>query len=74
MMDNPQMLIWFCLLVPLVGAALISVSGKRPNMRETITLVTASVLLIGVLSLLPQVMAGERPELHLLTLLPGISL
>lgn len=74
MMDNPQMLIWFCLLVPLVGAALISVSGKRPNMRETITLVTASVLLIGVLSLLPQVMAGGRPELHLLTLLPGISL
>ena len=51
MMDNPQMLIWFCLLIPLVGAALISVSGKRPTLRDTITLVTASVLLIGVLSL-----------------------
>ncbi len=63
-----------CLVVPALGAALIALAGRSPNLREAMTLVTASVLLICVLSLLPLVLAGQGPSLTLLTLLPGLQL
>ena len=61
------------LVVPLVGALLIALAGRMPNLREGITLVTAALLLSCVLSLLPAVLAGERPSISLFTLLPGLD-
>jgi multicomponent Na+:H+ antiporter subunit D len=60
--------------VPLTGALLISLAGRLPNLRETITLVTATVLLAAVLTLLPTVMAGTRPSVVLFSLLPGLDI
>jgi len=67
-------LILAALLVPLVGAALIAAAGRWPNLREGVTLSTAALLLLCVLSLLPTVLAGERPAASLIELLPGLAI
>jgi len=62
------------LLVPAAGAAGIALAGRWPNLRESVTLATAAALLACVLGLLPAVLAGERPQLAVLEMLPGIAL
>lgn len=62
------------LLVPLLGAVGIAASYRRPNVRETVTLLTACSLFVCVLSLLPQVMAGGRPETGSFSVLPGLQI
>ena len=69
---NLQTLILLSLVLPLVGALGISVSGSRPNLRETVTLVTAVMLALSVVQLLAPVLAGERPYWRLLEPLPGL--
>ena len=69
----PEQAILAALVVPLVGALLIALAGRMPNLREGVTLVTAALLLSCVLSLLPAVLAGERPSISLFTLLPGLD-
>lgn len=64
----------FALAVPAIGAVLIALTGRWPNLRETVTLITALTLFIVVASLLPAVMAGERPAVTLFTMLPGLSI
>ncbi len=60
--------------VPAIGAILVAVTGRWPNLRETITLVTAVSLLYVVASLVPTVLAGQRPSSTLLTMIPGLSI
>ena len=60
--------------VPLLGAALIALAGRAPNLRESVTLITAVTLLGCVLTLLPAVMAGGRPAVALFELLPGLEI
>ena len=67
-------LIALALLVPAVGAALVALAGRWPNLREAATLATAGTLFAVVLGLLPGVLAGERPELMLLEMLPGLAI
>jgi len=62
------------LLVPTVGAAGIALAGRWPDLRESITLGTAALLFASVLALVPQVLAGGRPQLFVLELMPGIAL
>ncbi len=63
------------LLVPLIGAIGVALVGsKRPNLRETVTFITAAVLLVVVWTLLPGLLAGERPEITVTEILPGLSL
>jgi len=62
------------LLVPAAGAAGIALAGRWPNLRESVTLVTAVTLLGCVLGLLPSVLDGGRPQLFVLEMLPGIAL
>ncbi|MDJ0942017.1 MAG: monovalent cation/H+ antiporter subunit D family protein [Kiloniellales bacterium] len=57
--------ILLALLVPSLGALLISLSGRRPNLREAVTLITAVLLFGDVLLLLPEIAAGSRPSLTL---------
>ncbi len=67
-------LIAAAVLVPALGAVGIALTGRWPNLRESVTLATAALLFACVLALLPQVMAGSRPQLFVLELLPGIAL
>ena len=67
---DPQL----ALVVPALGAVLIAVFGRWPNLRETVTLITALALLLVVASLVPLVLDGERPSVSMLTMLPGLSI
>jgi multicomponent Na+:H+ antiporter subunit D len=62
------------LLIPFVGAFGVALAGRWPNLRETVTLTTAVLLAANVWSLIPIVQAGRRPELHLVEMLPGLSI
>ena len=48
---EPSQLICLSILVPLVGALLVVATGKSPNLREAITLITALVLFSIVLAI-----------------------
>ena len=63
------------LLLPLGGAVAIALAGRiSANLRESVTLATAGGLAITVWSLLPAVMAGERPGVSITELLPGVEI
>jgi multicomponent Na+:H+ antiporter subunit D len=69
-----EMLILAALAVPSAGSAVILLCGRWPNLREAATLATATLLLFCVLALLPTVLAGGRPGVHLFELLPGLPI
>jgi multicomponent Na+:H+ antiporter subunit D len=71
---SPELAIQFCLFVPLIGALGILLTGYWPNIRETVTLTTAFGLFLLVMSLYGPVQAGERPEVTLLELMPGLNI
>ena len=71
---NPELAMVLALVVPLAGALLIVLTGSKPNLRETVTLVTACSLFALVASLFPSVMAGARPSVTVVAMFPGISL
>ncbi|MDE2772323.1 MAG: proton-conducting transporter membrane subunit [Gemmatimonadota bacterium] len=63
------------LAVPLAAAALVGLAGRRPNLREGLTLAGSGLLAAVVMgSLLPAVLAGERPEWTLLETMPALAL
>jgi len=63
------------LAIPLAGALAILLAARiSDNLRETMTLVTSIALAWNVWSLLPLVMAGERPEIMLFEVIPGIEI
>lgn len=62
------------LAIPLIGAALIALCGRWPNLREGVTLVTAVLLFLTVISLVPEVAGGGRPSAKLIEMLPGLPL
>ena len=70
---TPETAILLTMLTPLVGTILIVLNGRQPNMREVMTLMTAGTLFFVVLSLTPGVLAGERPEVFLFEVLPGLA-
>ncbi len=67
--------------IPLIGAFLIALAGRWPNVREAITLITAGVLLYVVAGLAPRVLADDfwlafarSQPLRLAQVLPGVYL
>ena len=71
---SPDRLVLLALLVPFLGALMIPLFAARPNLRETVTLVTASLLCLIVFTLLGPVLAGGRPEAHIVNVAPGLEL
>ncbi|MEE8276875.1 MAG: proton-conducting transporter membrane subunit [Alphaproteobacteria bacterium] len=69
-----EALILAAIAVPLAGALMVAVSGRWPNLREAVTLTAAGVLFLTVLAILPPVLAGGRPAVTLITVLPGLVL
>jgi multicomponent Na+:H+ antiporter subunit D len=70
---SPETTILLSIAVPLAGAGIIAVTGSRPNLREAATLATAGALFLLVASLVPDVLAGERPSASLGEMLPGLA-
>ncbi|MEL6218379.1 MAG: proton-conducting transporter membrane subunit [Pseudomonadota bacterium] len=66
-------LIWLTLAIPSVGALLIWATGRRPDLREAMTLTTAILLWITVCHLLARVLRGERPSVASYEIFGGVS-
>ncbi|MDH3980122.1 MAG: proton-conducting transporter membrane subunit [Gammaproteobacteria bacterium] len=62
------------LTVPLVAVPLVVAARRRPNLRESVTLIAATLLFGLVVSLAPQVMDGARPTVILAEPFPGLPL
>ena len=62
------------LAAPFIGALLVALAGRWPNLRETATLLTAAILFLLVAGLVPAVLAGGRPALSLVEMLPGLAI
>jgi multicomponent Na+:H+ antiporter subunit D len=62
------------LLLPILGALLTAATGRWPNVREAVTLSTAGLLFLVVLSIYSDLDAGARPALTLVETLPGLSM
>ncbi len=71
---NVDALIILALIIPFCGAALIPLAHGAPNVRETITLVTATGLFATVMLLLREVMAGARPSYSVIEVTPGLEI
>ena len=61
-------------LLPLGVAPLIALLGRRPNLRETATLLAGLGTFAAVCTLVPKVAAGARPMVHLVEVFPGAAL
>ena len=62
------------LLVPLFGSFLVSLSGKKPNVRETWSVMSAVILFLIVASMVSPVLAGKTFYYQMFTILPGVSI
>ncbi len=62
------------LLIPSLGGIGIAIMDRHPNARETVTLGTAVFLFVIVIGLLQDVLAGGRPSVSLIEVIPGLSL
>jgi multicomponent Na+:H+ antiporter subunit D len=72
---TPETAILMAIGLPVVGALAIVLAGRiSPNLRETVTLVTAAALIWVVWGLLPTLMAGGRPSVHLSQVMPGLDI
>jgi len=71
---NPSTAIAISLLLPVLGAIGVVLTGRWPNIREGLT-VTIGVITFGVVcTLVPHVVAGERPSLEVLEIAPGLRI
>ena len=61
-------------LLPFLGAAFISISDARPNLRDGFTISFGILLIIVVYSIAPEVLNGEHPETQGYNVLPGLSI
>ena len=71
---NPETLIMATLLLPLIGAVGIIITRNNPNLREGVTLVTASLLTVLVVIIANQFLNGKEFALSVIEPLPGLSI
>jgi multicomponent Na+:H+ antiporter subunit D len=60
-------------LAPLLGAGLVMLSGRRPNLRETISFLAAATLFLITASMVPDIYGGRTLHFSIFQLLPGLS-
>lgn len=71
---TPQSLMLLAFLTPLVAAFLILMTGRWPNLRETVTLTAGVITFAAALGLVSLVSAGDRPEIVLWSFFPGLTI
>src|SRR6188508_1232504 len=71
---SPDTLVLAAVIVPIVGALVIPLFHAHPNLRESGTLVTASLLCLIVITLLGPVLGGGRPEVNVIQVAQGLAL
>lgn len=71
---SAEMLILLTLLLPLLGAVGILATHNKPNVREGVTLITASLIAILVIVIANRFLSGEAFALSIAEPLPGITI
>ena len=71
---TPSLALGLAVFAPPAASLLIALAGRWPNLRETVTLATAVGLLGLALRIFGAVQSGTCPSLHLLTVLPGMTM
>ena len=71
---SPSTAVCVAVALPLVGALLVVSLRRWPNVREAASLITGGTLFAVVLSLLPEVQSGARPEAQLVEVMSGLWL
>jgi multicomponent Na+:H+ antiporter subunit D len=71
---SPETAMLLAIVVPSFGALFIWLTKPWPNLREAVTLVTAVALFALVLVVLSAVIDGERPQVTLVEMFPGLGL
>ena len=71
---SPELALGLALVLPALGALAVAALGRAPNLREGATLVTTFLTFGAVCLLAPEVAAGGRPALELVTLVSGVRL
>jgi len=70
---SAELTILLAIAVPLVGAIFIVVTGRNPNLRDGVTMVTAVITFGIVVTLFDDVAGGGRPSITLFEMLPGLG-
>lgn len=71
---SPETAILLAVVIPLVVAIGIDLTGRQPNLREAVTLAGSILTWIVVATLTPLVLDGGRPSLVLAEFVPGVNL
>lgn len=71
---SPETLIIAAMAIPAIGALLVALTGRAPNLREGVTLTTAAALMLTVWQLWPTIDAGGRPEIVVGEVMPGLTI
>ena len=69
-----QLPLYASFLVPLIGGALLLTQSKSENVRDAISIITACILFLIVLSLYPTVLAGNTPTATLAEPIKGLGI
>ena len=70
---SDQWLLASALLIPFAAAFGIALCGRWPNLREAVTLVSAAVLSLVLITIYGRLGDGATLSLHLAEPLPGLS-
>jgi multicomponent Na+:H+ antiporter subunit D len=70
---RPEWLLVAAVAVPFIAALVIPLFHKWPNLREAVTLIASVLLCLTVVSLLPPVLNGGRPEWNGVEVLPKVA-
>lgn len=71
---EPSQLITLSILIPFIGALLVIATGKIPNLREAVTLTTATVLFTIVLAITDYTFQGTELKLNVIDVFPGLGI
>ena len=71
---SAEQLMMFTLLLPLLGGIGVLITGRFPNLRETVTLITASVTAVSVIMIANRLLNGETFFFSLGEPVPGIAI
>ncbi len=63
----------YAVLAALIGAILVSMSGRKPNFREGLSTLAAVIMFLLIVSMVPDVLAGNMLKCRVFSILPGIS-
>ncbi|MEW6416768.1 MAG: monovalent cation/H+ antiporter subunit D family protein [Nitrospirota bacterium] len=64
---------WLAILCPTIASLLIILSGRRPNLRESWTMIGSVLLFLTVISMTPFVLKEGHIRCSLFNLLPGVD-